>query len=277
MRLQFEDEPAVGDFGTAAGRPQTHPLSYSRRKWGHSRGSLECGHDTERGTKVTSVGRESAAEAVERARGLAADGQLRQAGALLRSRLATDRDDLYVRRALSALYRDAGLPDQAGRYELGLAYQPAAEREAYAGLLVSALAKVGTDAAAVEARIRTLSLLPEDTEVPEDFVTHAISVHSRRTSTAPWDDAIGVTFLWLVLGAVITLLIVFFVVIFGGQHARAIAQFGATVCVGFVATGAFSAAGASLAARHIGGFVVSTLVFIAAALLTTLGVVAVFA
>jgi hypothetical protein len=118
------------------------------------------------GAIVTPAGRESAAEAVERARGLAADGQLRQAGALLRSRLAADRDDLYVRRALSALYRDAGLPDQAGRYEIGLAYQPTAERHAYVGLLVSGLANVGSDAAAIEARIRTLSLLPEGTELP---------------------------------------------------------------------------------------------------------------
>lgn len=80
-----------------------------------------------------------------------------------------------------------------------------------------------------------------------------------------------------VLVAVITLLLVFAVVIFGGENAQVLAQFGATVCVGFVATGAFSAAGASLAERHTGGFVVSTLVFIAAALLTTLGIVAVFA
>lgn|GEM_PF-3860151 len=104
-----------------------------------------------------------------------------------------------------------------------------------------------------------------------------IAVRSRRTSVAPWDHAISATFVAFVLVAVITLLLVFAVVIFGGENAQVLAQFGATVCVGFVATGAFSAAGASLAERHTGGFVVSTLVFIAAALLTTLGIVAVFA
>lgn len=162
----------------------------------------------------------------ERAFALANAGRVREGARVLRDRLELDPTDADVRGALAQLYRRAGHLDQAGRYEIGTPNAVAVEQDLYLRSLIA----IGAD----EERIRSLSVLPADAVLPDAVVQRLEQFRRERTSSG-WETVAWVGGIAFVVVAGLTVIIVYFTVLFGGSLAQLVAQ------VGGVASGAMLA------------------------------------
>ncbi|KHK98042.1 hypothetical protein LK09_09485 [Microbacterium mangrovi] len=167
---------------------------------------------------------------------------MRLGARLLRNRLADDRGDEEIRRALVEIYRRAGHLDQAGRFALGQPYSNRAERDAYARYLLS----IDAD----EARIRDLSLLPQKHPVPDGLVAEMARVGEEDHRGERWDWCIAVGFVAFFALSLITVVTVYFVVILGGREALLIARIGGVVSSGALAVVTLGFAGSAWARRR---------------------------
>jgi hypothetical protein len=169
-----------------------------------------------------------AAAAIETARSLALVGRVRDAGRLLRDYLAEDPGNADLRRAVARMYREAGHPDQAGRYEFFLTGSSRTERAAYLNLLVAAEAD--------EARVRQLSVIPADVSIPDGFMSELTDRRRTQAEVEPWDSFVGIASVAFVVLALITVLVVYFFALLGADGAGVIARVGGLVCLAALAT-----------------------------------------
>lgn len=165
---------------------------------------------------------------METARSLALAGRVRDAGRLLREHLAENPGNAELRQAVARIYRETGHPDQAGRYEFFQAGSRQAERAAYLDLLVAADAD--------EARIRQLSILPPDTEIPAGFLSELADRRRKKAEIDPWESLISIASVAFVVLALVTVLLVYFLTVFDADSTVVVARFGGLACVAAVAT-----------------------------------------
>lgn len=187
---------------------------------------------------------QDSSELIARATGMAVDGRLGEAGRLLRTRLKEDPLDDSLRRALAALYRTAGHPDQAGRYEIAMPDSIPSERDAYLRFLIA----TGAD----EERIRSLSILPPDVAIPGRVLTE---LEVRRRSVAAnssWETVATVGGWCFNLAVVITLVVVYFAAVFGGESVGFIARLGGLISVAMLGISFIGPAGIAATERRRG-------------------------
>ena len=165
---------------------------------------------------------------METARSLALAGRVRDAGRLLREHLAEEPGNAELRQAIARIYRETGHRDQAGRYEFFQAGSRRAERAAYLDLLVAADAD--------EARIRQLSILPPETEIPAGFLSELADRRRKQAEIDPWESLVSIASVAIVVLALLTVLLVYFLTVFGADSAVLVARFGGLACVAAVAT-----------------------------------------
>lgn len=164
-----------------------------------------------------------ATAAIETARSLAKVGRVRDAGRLLRDHLAEDPGNAELRRAIARIYRDAGHPDQAGRYEFFLAGSMKTERAAYLDLLVAADADEG--------RIRQLSILPAEVAIPQAFLSELSGRRREHAQVEPWNSLVSIASVAFVALALVTILLVYFLAVLGADGAVVIARVGGLACL----------------------------------------------
>jgi hypothetical protein len=198
---------------------------------------------------------------IARATMMAAQGRLSEAGRLLRARLKADPRDDSIRRALAELYRTAGFPDQAGRYEIAMPGSVATERDAYLRFLVAT--------AADEERIRSLSVLSESDAIPSHILTQLEERRRSMAANTAW-DRVGIIGSWcFVLSLLITLVTVYFIAIFDGAAVSYVARLGGVISLAALGVGFIGPAGsAANEGRHGAGIrwaAASIILFIASA------------
>jgi hypothetical protein len=169
-----------------------------------------------------------AAAAIETARSLALVGRVRDAGRLLRQYLAEDPGNADLRHSIARIYREAGQADQAGRYEFFLTGSCRTERSAYMDLLVAAEAD--------EARVRQLSIMPEDVTIPYGFMSELAERRRPQDEIEPWGSLASVASVAFVLLALSTVLVVYFFAVMGAEGAVVIARVGGLACLAALAT-----------------------------------------
>ncbi|MFE5670485.1 DUF6584 family protein [Agromyces sp. NPDC056523] len=165
--------------------------------------------------------------AIETARSLALAGRVREAGHLLREHLFQDPGNEDLRHAIARIYRETGHPDQAGRYEFFLPRSSRTERAAYVNLL----AEEGAD----EARIRQLSIMPDDVAIPHGFVSELADRRRTQSEVEPWGLLVSVASVAFFVLALVTVLAVYFFAVLGADGAAVIARVGGLVCLAALA------------------------------------------
>ena len=203
---------------------------------------------------------------IDRAVELGRSGHVKQAAGILRQRLILDPGNLTIRTAIAEIYRAGGHRDQAARYMLAFREYDAEVFEPY----LHALAATSAD----EGRIRQLSVLPDDVPVPEEALQRIEEIRAANRSHEPWETMSWLGALLFIMASLIVVLVVYFVVLFDGDFARAVARIGGTVSAGFLALCALGIAGSSWRSGARRSAVVAALVFLALAAGCFLGIVA---
>lgn len=140
----------------------------------------------------------------------------REAMGALKVRLRNDPADATTRADIVRVYRSLGHLDQAGRYAIGL--DEGARRDelsAYAGMVRG----LGAD----EKRVRTLSLLPSDRELPEK-VRKAIEAGPFVDDWRPWGVVVGFAWGAVFLVASIAVFVVYAAAMLGADDIQGIAR-----------------------------------------------------
>ncbi|MHC9045304.1 DUF6584 family protein [Microbacterium saperdae] len=160
---------------------------------------------------------------IDRANSLGAEGRLREAAGILRTRLADDPTDESLRRALAALYRLSGHPDQAGRYEITTSTSVRSERDAYARFLVS----INAD----EARIRQLSILPPGAAIPEHLLAKLADLRKGERARTVGDGMAEIGFPAFLIIAFLGSAVVYFMTLFDAEPAGITARIAALLAL----------------------------------------------
>lgn len=174
---------------------------------------------------------------IDQAVELARSGHVRHAAHMLRERLTSDPRNIRIREALAEVYRVGGHPEQAARYLLAFGHYDAETAEPY----LRWLAATGAD----EARIRRLSALPEDVAIPHHALDRLQEIHAAPVAHEPWDTLSMLGGLAFALLGLLTLIVVYVVVLAGGDFGRAAAAIGGAATTGALAVGALGIAGSS--------------------------------
>lgn len=206
---------------------------------------------------------------IDRAIELGRAGHVKQAVGVLRPRLILDPGNMTIRTAIEEIYRAGGHPDQAARYMLGFREFEAAEFEPY----LQALARTGAD----EERIRKLSVLPHHVPVPDEALQRIEEIRAANRAQEPWETMAWSGGLLFLVAALITVVVVYFVVLLDGDFARPVAAIGGAVATGFLALCTLGIAGSSWKKGARRSAVLTGLVFLASATAFVLAIVAIVA
>lgn len=140
----------------------------------------------------------------------------REAVGALKHRLRNDPADEEARADIVGVYRSLGHLDQAGRYAIGMEEGvPREELRAYAGLVRT----LGAD----EKRVRQLSLVPADRELPGE-IRKAIEAGPLVDDWRPWGVVVAIA--WAAVGvvAIMTISVGYAFTMAGAADARSIAR-----------------------------------------------------